>query len=239
MTTDRSAGSTPRRSGAGAGYPGRPDAPGDALAGYLSAVSVREDGLKLRLRNETRALGPQGQMILGAAQGALLGFLVGLTNARQVLEVGTFTGYSTLCMAEALPPGGRILACDVSEEWTAIARGYWQEAGVADRIDLRLGPAGDTLQALPPEMAGGFDMAFVDADKTGYPAYLDACKRLLRPGGLAVFDNMFWGGAVADPSDTGAETAAIRQTLAMAVEDAGLDHSMLAVGDGLLLVRKK
>ena len=209
----------------------------DALAGYLSAVSVQESGLKLRLRNETRAMGGPGQMILGAAQGHLLGFLVGLTGAGQVLEVGTFTGYSTLCMAEALPPGGRIIACDVSEEWTSIAKGYWEEAGLADRIDLRLGPAQETLATL----SGGapFDMAFIDADKTGYPAYLAACKALLRPGGLAVFDDMFWGGSVADPTDTSAETVAIRQTLAQAVQDPALDHSMLAVGDGLLLVRKK
>ncbi|MEQ8346095.1 MAG: class I SAM-dependent methyltransferase [Sneathiellaceae bacterium] len=210
----------------------------DAVAGFLAAVSIRESGLKQRLRNETRALGAAGRMILGPAQGALLAFLVRLTGARRVLEIGTFTGYSTLCMAEALPPEGRILACDVSAEWTAIGRSYWQEAGLSHRIDLRLQPALDTLAELQAGGEGPFDMAFIDADKTNYPAYLTASLALLRSGGLCVVDNILWGGAVADPHVADAETEAIRRTLRIAAEDAALDHTVLTVGDGLLLVRK-
>lgn len=211
----------------------------DAVAGFLAAVSIRESGLKLRLRNETRALGAPGRMILGPAQGALLAFLVRLTGARRVLEVGTFTGYSTLCMAEALPPDGRITACDVSEEWTGIGRIYWQEAGVAERIDLQLRPALETLAELQSGGGAPFDLAFIDADKANYPAYLTGALALLRSGGLCIVDNIFWGGAVADPQVSDDETVAIRQTLHMAAEDPALDHTVLAVGDGLLLVHKR
>jgi len=210
----------------------------EALAGFVATASIRESPLKQRLRNETRALGGAGRMILGAEQAALLAFLVRLIGAREILEVGTFTGYSTLCMAEALPADGRILACDVSAEWTDIGRSYWAEAGVADRIDLRLQPALQTLEGLQAEGGRLFDMAFVDADKENYPAYLRHCLALLRPGGLLVVDNLFWGGAVADPARDDAATLAIRATLARAADDPALDHAVISAGDGLLLVRK-
>lgn len=211
---------------------------GDALAGFMATASVRESPLKMRLRNETRALGGAGRMLLAADQAALLAFLVRLTAAKTILEVGTFTGYSTLWMAEALPAEGRILACDVSAEWTAIARRYWEEAGLADRIDLRLAPAAETLSALREEGGQRFDLAFIDADKESYPAYLEHGLALLRPGGLLVVDNLFWGGALADPVRDDKETLAIRATLARAADDPGLEHAIVPAGDGMLLVRK-
>lgn len=216
----------------------RPAGPG-ALEGFLASASTRESPLKQRLRNETRALGAPGRMMLDARGGALLAFLVRLTGARRVLEIGTFTGYSSLCMAEALPADGKLVACDVSQEWTAIARAYWEEAGIASRIELHLRPALETLAAL--EAAGGepFDMAFIDADKENYPAYLRRSLGLLRPGGLVAVDNIYWGGAVGDPEINDPETQAIRDCLRQAADDPALDHAVLPVGDGLLLVHKR
>ncbi|MEQ9363239.1 MAG: class I SAM-dependent methyltransferase, partial [Leptospirales bacterium] len=160
---------------------------------------------------------------------------------RRTIEVGVFTGYSALIAALAVPPDGLVLACDISEEWTAIGRKYWREAGVADRIDLRLAPAQSTLDAVlkEPGRAGSFDFAFIDADKGGYRAYFEACLALLRPGGLIAVDNVLWGGAVADPKNTEADTLAIREFNAFVHADERVDLSLVPIGDGLSLARKK
>ena len=175
-------------------------------------------------------------MQVAAEQGTLLGLLVAAIGARRVLEVGTFTGYSALCMARALAPEGRLLACDVSEEFTSIARRYWKQAGLSDRIELRLGPALVTLRSLPTEEA--FDFAFVDADKENQGAYYEEILRRLRPGGLLALDNVFWGGRVALPEYDDPSTLAIRALNDRIANDARVQSVMLAVSDGLTLVRK-
>jgi predicted O-methyltransferase YrrM len=163
-----------------------------------------------------------------------------MLDARRVVEVGTFTGYSALAMAMALPPGGRIVCCDISEEYTAVARRYWKEAGVADRIDLRLGPAKETLaKLLATDGPASHDLAFIDADKTGYDAYYEACLQLLRPGGIIAIDNVLWSGRVADPAVTDADTAALRALNAKIRDDRRVDAVVLTVGDGLTLARRK
>ena len=167
----------------------------DDLYRYLQSVSLREPPVLARLREETARL-PMARMQIAPEQGQFMALLLKLMNARRCLEVGTFTGYSSLACALALPAAGRLVALDLSEEWTGIARRYWAEAGVADRIELRLGPAADSLRALLAEgQAGSFDFAFVDADKTGYAEYYELAFELLRPGGLLAFDNVLWGGA--------------------------------------------
>jgi len=206
---------------------------------YVREQTLRETEAQLRLRLETLAL-PDARMLLAPEVGALLALLVRLIGARRVLEVGTFTGYSALAMALALPADGRILACDVSEEWTAIARRHWKAAGVADRIELELAPAAETLSALVRDgRAGTFDLAFVDADKASYPDYYEACLGLLRAGGVLVFDNTLWGGAVADESVTDADTVAIRTLNRRIRADARVDACLLAMGDGATVVRKR
>jgi caffeoyl-CoA O-methyltransferase len=179
-------------------------------------------------------------MQISPEQGQFMALLLGLTGARRCLEIGTFTGYSALVCALALPADGKLLTLDVSEEWTAIARRYWLEAGVADRIELRLGPAGDSLrQLLADGAAGTFDFVFVDADKAGYPAYLERGFELLRPGGLLAFDNVLWGGRVADPQANDADTLAIRALNAQLHGDPRFDLSMVPIGDGLTLARRR
>ena len=206
---------------------------------YVREQTLRETEAQVRLRRETTAL-PDARMLLAPEVGALLALLVRLIGARRVLEVGTFTGYSALAMALALPKGGRILACDVSEEWTAIARRHWKAAGVADRIDLELAPAAETLSALVRDgRAGTFDLAFVDADKASYPDYYEACLVLLRASGVLVFDNTLWGGAVADESVTDVDTVAIRTLNRRIRADARVDACLLAIGDGATVVRKR
>jgi predicted O-methyltransferase YrrM len=206
---------------------------------YVREQTLRETEAQLRLRLETMAL-PDARMLLAPEVGALLALLVRLIGARRVLELGTFTGYSALAMALALPADGRILACDVSEEWTAIARRHWKEAGVADRIELRLAPAAETLSALVRDgRAGTFDLAFVDADKASYPDYYEACLGLLRAGGVLVFDNTLWGGAVADESVKDADTVAIRTLNRRIRGDLRVDACLLAIGDGATVVRKR
>jgi len=206
---------------------------------YVREQTLRETEAQVRLRRETTAL-PDARMLLAPEVGALLALLVRLIGARRVLEIGTFTGYSALAMALALPEGGRILACDVSEEWTAIARRHWKAAGVADRIDLELAPAAETLSALVRDgRAGTFDLAFVDADKASYPDYYEACLVLLRAGGVLVFDNTLWGGAVADESVTDVDTVAIRTLNRRIRADARVDACLLAIGDGATVVRKR
>ncbi len=211
----------------------------DRLYGYLLEVSLREPGVLARLRAETLKL-PQAGMQISPEQGQFMALLVKLTGARSILEIGTFTGYSALAMALVLPAGGRLVACDVSDEWTALARRYWREAGVEGRIELRLAPALETIRALLGEGAGGsFDLVFIDADKGNYQAYYEAALELLRPGGLVLADNVLWDGRVADPANDEDSTRAIRAFNAALHDDARIDLSLLPVGDGLTLARKR
>ena len=211
----------------------------EAVERYLSEVIIHETPLQERLRAETAAL-PRARMQIGADQGRLLALLVHLIGARRALEVGTFTGYSALAVASALPEGGRLVTCDVSEEWTAIARRYWKEAGLSARIDLRLGPAVDTLaELLRGDGADSFDFAFIDADKESYDAYYESCLRLVRPGGLIVIDNVLWSGAVADPLVRDAETEAIRALNLKVRDDPRVEACLLTVGDGVMLAWKR
>lgn len=210
----------------------------DRLHRYLLATSVREPAVLKRLREETSRLSNAGMQI-SPEQGQLMAFLVRLIGAGRIIEVGTFTGYSALVMALAMPAAGRLIACDVSAEWTAIARRYWAEAGVADRIDLRLGPALTTLnQLIASGEADGFDFAFIDADKEQYRAYYECCLRLVRPGGLIAIDNTLWSGRVADPDRHDADTEAIRSLNAFLYTDARIDLSLVPIGDGLSLARR-
>jgi predicted O-methyltransferase YrrM len=210
----------------------------EAVDEYLRTVVAPESPVQQRLRAETSKL-PQGGMQIGADQGRMLAFLARLVGARTAIEIGTFTGYSALCVASALPADGRLICCDVSEEWTAIARRYWAEAGLQERIDLRLGPARATLgQLLREGRAATFDFAFIDADKTGYDAYYEACLDLLRRGGIIAIDNVLWSGAVADPSNTTDDTLALRALNVKIRDDARVDACLVSVGDGVMLARK-
>lgn len=209
-----------------------------AVVNYLAQDMRRESPLKARLRAETAGL-PRPGMLLEVDSGELLRLLVRLTGAQRVLEIGTFTGYSALCMAEGLLPGGHIICCDINEESTAIARRYWAEAGVADVIELRLAPALETLAILRAAGENGaFDMAFIDADKMNGLAYYEACLELLRPGGVVAMDNALWNGAVADPSVTDDDTEALRRLNRHVTRDARVDASLLSIGDGLLVAVK-
>lgn len=212
----------------------------DRLYAYYRATSVREPAVLARLREQTAALGSQASMQIAPEQGQFLALLVELTGAVRLLEVGTFTGYSALACALALPPQGRLICCDVSEEWTAVARRYWAEAGVADRIELRLGPALDTLDALLAEGLGEtFDMVFIDADKPNYDAYYEQALRLVRAGGLVALDNTLWSGRVADPEDTTPRTEAIRAVNAKLGRDDRVSLCQVPIGDGLTLARRR
>jgi predicted O-methyltransferase YrrM len=211
----------------------------EQLYSYLQNVSLREPLILARLRAETAAL-PMAVMQISPEQGQFMAFLLKLTGARRCLEIGTFTGYSALVCALALPADGRLVALDISEEWTAIARRYWAEAGVADRIDLRLGSASKTLcELLADGMKASFDFIFIDADKSGYDEYLERGYELLRTGGLMVFDNVLWSGKVADPAVNDTDTEALRALNRKLHVDPRFDLSMLPVGDGLTLVRKR
>jgi len=211
----------------------------DALYAYMHRVSLRESDVQRRLREETAAL-EYSMMQISPEQGQLMRMLTGLIGARRAIEVGVFTGYSALSVALALPEDGELIACDVSEEWTAIARRYWAEAGVASRIRLELAPATETLDALLAEgRAGDFDIAFIDADKTSYDGYYERCLELLRPGGLVLIDNVLWGGAVADEENRTEDTLALRALNAKLRDDARIELCMLPVGDGLTLARRR
>jgi predicted O-methyltransferase YrrM len=211
----------------------------DAIEAYTTIEMVHESPVMRELRAETAKL-PRAGMQISADQGMFMGILVRLIAARRCLEVGTFTGYSALAVATALPPGGRLTACDVSEEWTAIARRFWIKAGVADRIELRLGAARDTLGTLIREgSSGSFDFAFIDADKTSYDAYYEACLELVRSGGLILLDNALQNGAVADPAAHDADTVAIRAINHRVRDDPRVDAVLLTIGDGVLMARKK
>ncbi|MEQ8357640.1 MAG: class I SAM-dependent methyltransferase [Kiloniellaceae bacterium] len=211
----------------------------DALYDYLLRHSLREPEILRRLREESPWKGSTGMQI-SPDQGQFMTLLVELIGARRCIEIGTFTGYSALCVARALPQDGKLIACDINEETTSIARRFWQEAGLAERIDLRLAPAVETLDALIAEGAGGtYDFIFIDADKIGYDAYYERALTLLRPGGLILVDNVLWHGSVIDSASTDADTLAIRALNAKIVSDQRVSCSMLALGDGLTLVRKQ
>ena len=206
---------------------------------YLLAHSLREPAVLRELRAETAGM-KHGGMQISPEQGQLMALLVRMLGARRTVEVGVFTGYSALCVALALPDDGRVVACDLSEDWTAIGRRYWERAGVAHKIDLRLGAAGRTLAKLLDEGAeGSFDFAFIDADKTNYASYYEQCLRLVRKGGLIAIDNTLWSGDVADAARQDEDTKAIRALNDRLHRDERIDLSLLPVGDGLTLALRK
>jgi predicted O-methyltransferase YrrM len=211
----------------------------DAIWQYLIDVTVREPAVLTKLRDETSRM-PQGGMQISPEQGQFMALLVELIGARRAIEVGVFTGYSSLRVALAMPVDGYIVACDVSEEYTTVARRYWREAGVESKVELRLGPALATLNALVAQGAReSFDFAFIDADKSNYGGYYERCLELVRPGGLIAVDNTLWSGAVADPSKQDADTRAIRELNAKIADDPRVSSSLVPIGDGLLLARKR
>ncbi|HEY3858436.1 MAG TPA: class I SAM-dependent methyltransferase [Gammaproteobacteria bacterium] len=211
----------------------------DDLYGYMLQTSLREPAVLAQLRDETTGH-PRAGMQISPEQGQFMQLLVRLLGARRYVEVGVFTGYSSLAVALALPADGHVLACDVSEEFTAVARRYWKEAGVAGKVELKLAPAVDTLDArLKAGEAGSFDFGFIDADKVNYQQYYDRILKLLRPGGVVAVDNVLWSGAVIDPSDQDEDTVAIRSFNKALHADERVEISMLPIGDGLTLARKR
>jgi O-methyltransferase len=210
----------------------------DSLHEYILSVSLREDPLLRELREETSRL-TMARMQISPEQGQFMALLLKLTGARRYLEVGTFTGYSALVCALAMPADAELYALDISEEWTAIARRYWERAGVAGRIQLQLGSAAETLQSMLPAAQNSFDAIFIDADKTGYAAYIQYGYELLRPGGFLMLDNVLWGGSVIDPADDDEDTVAIRRVNEAMLADERFDISLLPIGDGLTLARKR
>lgn len=205
----------------------------EEILDYVRRVGVREHPVLARLREETAPM-EMAQMQIGPDQGAFMALLVKLIGARQILEIGTFTGYSSTAMALALPDDGRMVCCDVNEEWTAMARRAWADAGVADRVDLRLAPAVETLASLDDD---SFDMAFIDADKPSYDDYYEGCLRVVRPGGLLVLDNTLQGGRVVDPSPDDVNARAIRALNDKIHSDERVDMVLLPFADGLTLAR--
>ena len=211
----------------------------DALYQYLLDVSLRESPLLKRLREETARL-PTARWQIAPEQGQFMALLVQISGARKILEIGTFTGYSALCMAQAMPADGRLICCDLPGDYNAIAERYWHEAGVAERIDLRLAPALETLSAL--ERGGqseSFDLIFIDADKANYRVYLEHALVLVRQGGLILFDNVLWSGRVLEQSPESADTRAIQALNRGLLRDSRIDLSLLPLGDGLTLCRKR
>ena len=211
----------------------------DELHDYYVSVAAHLNDPMRRLRTETAEMS-SGGMQISAEQGQLMAFLVKALNVKKCLEIGVFTGYSALCVAQALPEDGTILACDVSEEFTTVARRYWAEAGIAHKIDLRIAPATETLDTLLAEgHAGSFDFAFIDADKPNYAAYYEAVLKLLKTGGVFGIDNTLWSGKVADPEHQDADTNAFRALNAAIYTDDRVDMCLIPIGDGLTLCRKK
>ncbi len=205
---------------------------------YLLDASVEENDVFTRLREETSKL-PKSGMQISPDQGQFFAFLIRLIDARKALEIGTFTGYSALAVACALPKHGKLICCDVSEEWTSIGKRYWSEAGVAEKIDLRLGPAIDTLDSMiETGENNSFDFAFIDADKTNYDAYYERSLKLIRPNGVIAIDNVLWGGDVADPNKTDETTETIRAIAHKVRDDKRVNACMLSIGDGVILARK-
>jgi predicted O-methyltransferase YrrM len=212
---------------------------GGELAEYVDENWLRDTALKRRLREETAKL-PQAGMQISAHQGQQMALMARAIGAKRAVEVGTFTGYSALCVAEALPPDGKLWCCDVSEQWTAIGRRYWKEAGVDGRIELAIGPALATLDRLLAQgLVGQLDMAFIDANKNDYDAYYERCLTLLRRGGLILIDNVLWGGSVVDRDDRTTDTRAIRALNARLRADERVDLTLFAVGDGMTAALKR
>lgn len=210
----------------------------DRLYDYLVGHSVREPAILKQLREETDQLGGAAVMQICPEQGQLLGMLVQLIGGRRVLEIGTFTGYSSLAMALALPSDGHLTCCDVNDEWTAIAKQYWQQAGVAEQVTLHLAPALETLEKLLAKNGQNtIDLAFIDADKANYVNYYEACLTLVRPGGLICVDNVLWDGDVADPAITNNQTQAIRRLNDLIAMDERVTPMILAIGDGMTICR--
>lgn len=211
----------------------------DRLYAYLQRVSLREPEVLGRLRAETMAM-PLAAMQISPEQGQFMALLVQIIGARRCLEVGTFTGYSALACALALPPDGELVALDINGEWTAIARRYWADAGVSGKVRLRLGPAGETLRQLRRDgREGSFDFMFIDADKPGYADYVEQGYHLVRAGGLIAIDNVLWSGHVADLACTDSDTVALRELNEKLHHDQRFDLSMVPIGDGLTLLRRR
>ncbi|MFI0820391.1 O-methyltransferase [Streptomyces sp. NPDC021098] len=210
-----------------------------ALSEYIRESSLREDEILRQLRETTAELPAGSAMQVMAEEGQLLTLLAGLTPARRILEIGTFTGYSTLCLARALAPGGRLITCDITDRWAGIGADYWARAGVEERIDLRVGDAADTLKTiLAEEGPGTFDFVFIDADKRGYPDYYEAALTLIGDHGLIVVDNTLFFGKVVDPDARDPDTAAIRAFNALVRDDARVEMSLVPMADGITLIRK-
>lgn len=212
----------------------------EILYAYILNNSLREPEVLRRLREETEASNPMAIMAISPVQGQFMMLLLRLIGAVKTLEVGVFTGYSSLCTALTIPTHGRVYACDVSEEWTSVAQRYWAEAGVADKVTLKLAPAVETLDVLLADgHAGTFDFAFIDADKANYDAYYERALKLVRNGGLLVFDNMLWYGKVADDNEQDADTVALRALNAKLHNDDRVFTSLIGVGDGMHLAIKQ
>ncbi|HEX4303822.1 MAG TPA: class I SAM-dependent methyltransferase [Rhizomicrobium sp.] len=205
---------------------------------YLSTTGARETPAQIRCREETAKM-PMAMMQIAPEQGAFLQVMVKLTGAKRYVEIGTFTGYSALSVALAMPADGKVVALDVSKEFTDKAKVYWNEAGVDGKIDLRLGSGLEALDAMIAKGEGPFDLAFIDADKPNYDGYYERVLKLLRPGGLVALDNMLWSGAVADPKETDASTVALRALNAKIQADARVDMALATVGDGVMLAVKR
>jgi predicted O-methyltransferase YrrM len=212
----------------------------DPLYEYLLDVSLREHPAMAALRAETYRMAER-ELQMSPDEAQLLGFLAKISGAKRALEIGVFTGFSALAVALALPEDGYLLACDVSHEWTAVGKPHWQAAGVAHKIDLRIGPALETLQqvASDPAQHSSFDFAFIDADKPNYDAYYELCLKLVRPGGLIGLDNTLWSGAVADPSKQDEQTNMFRTLNRKLHQDTRVDLTLIPVGDGLTMARKR
>jgi caffeoyl-CoA O-methyltransferase len=204
---------------------------------YLESHGHNGDPLRAELAAETAKLGPISGMQIAAEQGTFMGLLAAAIGARSAVEVGTFTGYSALCVARALPADGKLLCCDVNDQWTSMGRRYWERAGVANKITLKLAPAAETLKALPASHT--FDFAFIDADKTSYAIYYEEILKRLRPNGLILIDNVLWSGAVADETKQETDTQALRKLNDFIATDTRVEAVMLGIADGLTIVRKK
>jgi predicted O-methyltransferase YrrM len=211
----------------------------DAIHAFMLEAALREAPILAELRRETAGL-PMADMQIAPEQGQFAAFLAELIGVRRYLEIGTFTGYSALAVTLAMPADGRAVCLDKSEEWTSVARKFWQRAGVADRIALKLGLARDTLEAmLAAGESGRYDLAFIDADKVNYDAYYECCLQLVRPGGVVALDNMLWSGAVADAAKQDEDTVALRALNRKIRDDGRVACSLVPVGDGLMLCRRR
>jgi caffeoyl-CoA O-methyltransferase len=209
----------------------------DELHDYMVGHGARQDDVLRRVQDETAAMGDIAVMQIAPDQGAFMTLLAQLTGAREAIELGTFTGYSAICIARGLAPGGRLIACELSEEYAEVAAANLAAAGVADRVEIRIGPALDTLADIPENET--FDLAFIDADKESYPAYYEQVLARTKPGGLIVVDNVLAAGRVIDPDNDQGQVRAIRETNELIAGDERVDSAMVAIADGLMLARKR